>query len=746
MVRNLRLLFIVFFTFPLILVAQDQNMELNDFSYLKSSGDIPEVFTSYFSQKYNEDKTVITSEDSRRTRKTKLRFLAQSNFIIDQILLSGRILFNDPVSEYINKVADNLLKDDPDLRSKLSFYVAKSPSVNAFSTDKGIIIVNLGLIAQLENEAQLAYVLSHEIAHFEKKHNMNLFLEKDRIFMGKGDYNGLTMSEKYLATNYRSREIETEADEIALNNFYVHGPYSLTAVDGVFDVLQYSYLPFDDILFEKSFFETSFMKLPDRYFLSETAPVKGGEDYKEDMSTHPSIKSRREKMNGFISELKNDSRKDFILPKDEFIRIRNLARFESIRQYVILADYPNAIYNSYILLKDFPENKFLERSIAYSLYGLAAYKMAGEFSEVVKGYKKIEGQSQQLYYLLGKLKNVELVSLALRNCWQYKTKYPGDQSFSNICDSLIKYIVFDLDKGIKDFSTKTMDEAKAEAQNNLSVTDTVKKTGKYAKIKSQKVAKETEDESFVRFMFVDQLKDNSFRERFEYFAELKNTVTSESEIALARKRQKNEEKLVFKFGHALGIDKIIVMNPFYYVFDERKKDNVKYFDSEGKLQSFNRKLETNMKILELEAEYLNPKDFKMDDVDRFNDMMLINDWVTEKAGSSDKNLYPYETENARVLIEKYGTSSIAYTGILSIRQKKTYIAAAVFMMIVPYTWPICIYYLAKPEYNTFFFNLVFDIEKGDIRMADIRSVKLNDTRDVINSYIYDSFHQVKLKR
>jgi len=79
------------------------------------------------------------------------------------LLLSGDKLFNDPLTIYVNKVADELLKNEPELRKKIKIYVTKSSDVNAHAFDKGFIFINVGLLAQLENEAQLAFILSHEI-------------------------------------------------------------------------------------------------------------------------------------------------------------------------------------------------------------------------------------------------------------------------------------------------------------------------------------------------------------------------------------------------------------------------------------------------------------------------------------------------------------------------------------------------------------------------------------------------------
>jgi beta-barrel assembly-enhancing protease len=100
------------------------------------------------------------------------------------MLRSGYVLFNDPLSEYVSAVADNLLKEDANLRKKLNFYVLRSSDVNAFATDQGAVLVTTGLLSQIENEAQLAFVLAHEITHFQRKHTLNLFMEVDRIDRG----------------------------------------------------------------------------------------------------------------------------------------------------------------------------------------------------------------------------------------------------------------------------------------------------------------------------------------------------------------------------------------------------------------------------------------------------------------------------------------------------------------------------------------------------------------------------------
>ena len=51
------------------------------------------------------------------------------------------------------------------------FYVVEDSSINAAALPDGTVLVNTGLLGAVENESQLAFVLSHEIAHVLQAHH-----------------------------------------------------------------------------------------------------------------------------------------------------------------------------------------------------------------------------------------------------------------------------------------------------------------------------------------------------------------------------------------------------------------------------------------------------------------------------------------------------------------------------------------------------------------------------------------------
>ena len=79
------------------------------------------------------------------------------------------LLYNNPMLQrYLNDIGQRLVpKDSPNI---YSFKILLDPIPKAESFSTGTVLVSTGLISMLDNEAQLAYVLGHEIAHVEKNH------------------------------------------------------------------------------------------------------------------------------------------------------------------------------------------------------------------------------------------------------------------------------------------------------------------------------------------------------------------------------------------------------------------------------------------------------------------------------------------------------------------------------------------------------------------------------------------------
>lgn len=86
-------------------------------------------------------------------------------------------IYEDPViTAYVNEVAQNLVPDN--IKGKgLTFQVRiiRNPLLNAFAYPNGVIYVHTGLLSKMENEAQFAALLGHEMTHVTHRHAIENF-------------------------------------------------------------------------------------------------------------------------------------------------------------------------------------------------------------------------------------------------------------------------------------------------------------------------------------------------------------------------------------------------------------------------------------------------------------------------------------------------------------------------------------------------------------------------------------------
>ena len=119
-----------------------------NYNFIKSQNPIPSEILKDVHEHLEQNKEVLNEEtlENKVKKKIEKRYLNYS-YAVNLMFNSGVILFNDPVSIYLNKVADNLLRNDHETRSKIRIYTVRSGEVNAFTTNNGSIFLNLGLYA-----------------------------------------------------------------------------------------------------------------------------------------------------------------------------------------------------------------------------------------------------------------------------------------------------------------------------------------------------------------------------------------------------------------------------------------------------------------------------------------------------------------------------------------------------------------------------------------------------------------------
>ena len=77
---------------------------------------------------------------------------------------------DESLAEYVNLVGLTVAQFAPKQDVPYRFAVLNSGILNAFAAPGGYIFITQGLLSQLKDEAQLACVLGHEIAHVSQRH------------------------------------------------------------------------------------------------------------------------------------------------------------------------------------------------------------------------------------------------------------------------------------------------------------------------------------------------------------------------------------------------------------------------------------------------------------------------------------------------------------------------------------------------------------------------------------------------
>ncbi len=153
-----------------------------------------------------------------------------------RVVLEHFELIKDPfIVNYVNKIGNKIILALPPQPFNYRFYIIKEDTYNAFASPAGNIFINSGLFEAMENEEELAGILSHEIAHVVCRHISQRIERQSKIglitlagmvagiFLGIGGAGtassaltlGSVAAGQSVSLAY-SREDEIQADQIGL--------------------------------------------------------------------------------------------------------------------------------------------------------------------------------------------------------------------------------------------------------------------------------------------------------------------------------------------------------------------------------------------------------------------------------------------------------------------------------------------------------------------------------------------------
>jgi predicted Zn-dependent protease len=157
-------------------------------------------------------------------------------------------IVDDPIiAEYVNRIGQNLVRNS-DAKVPFTIKVIDSEEINAFALPGGFFFVNTGILLNADNEAEMAGVMAHEIAHVAARHGTRQATRGDIVNYGSipliflGGWTGYAIRQGMglaipMGFLSFSRGFESEADMLGLEYMYKAG-YDPTCFVDFFEKVQ----------------------------------------------------------------------------------------------------------------------------------------------------------------------------------------------------------------------------------------------------------------------------------------------------------------------------------------------------------------------------------------------------------------------------------------------------------------------------------------------------------------------------
>jgi predicted Zn-dependent protease len=161
---------------------------------------------------------------------------------LDAINDSGMLYQDVEIENYLNRIAAKLHANSISSDFSFQIKVIKDPSLNAFAFPNGAIYIHTGILARMDNEAQLAALLAHEIVHCTHRHSLRTLRSiKDRTQANNARVRELAqllgITGSITSTSGYTRELETEADSVGLD-LAVKANYDPREILNLFELLR----------------------------------------------------------------------------------------------------------------------------------------------------------------------------------------------------------------------------------------------------------------------------------------------------------------------------------------------------------------------------------------------------------------------------------------------------------------------------------------------------------------------------
>lgn len=370
--------------------------------------------TTLFAQKYTITDTVQTKEKSEQYKsfvesnnkelvndlqtlnlKDKKRInqiVKGRTSMVEDMIKRNRIMDFPMAKNYFENIFQEIILKNNLSLPKQKVWISRSATPNAVSFSNNWYTVNFALLNHLENEEQLKYILSHEIAHQLLQHIKKELVFKD-TYMASDDFIARKRkANKSKETEYQkkielykefeylnkklSRQHELEADSLALKLFanVSKNPrqafHALTKLDTL-SYQEFSVLSPEDL---KGYFSSDNLPFNDEWnpkqqsqYFYKTSKTNALGINRDSISTHPAYDVRIKNIQKITSNFSDTA----VQNSETFNTLKHAAIYENAVSYIINKYYGEGLYYTFQMLKTAPEDPLLKNYAQVFIHRIA---------------------------------------------------------------------------------------------------------------------------------------------------------------------------------------------------------------------------------------------------------------------------------------------------------------------------------------------------------------------------------------
>jgi Zn-dependent protease with chaperone function len=396
--------------------------------------------------KWRRDRAVATLADRDRRVVSQAKEIYKDVFNIEvKLFNSDKFLSGGELTDYLNAIV-NRLQRSSSLTDTVLVFACGEGVANAFSSADGIIACNTELISRIENSEQLAFVLSHELAHYYLHHTRNAVMAYARLNYDKNvreDIKNIkrtgywqysktkTLVENLsLSLNKHNRDHEFQSDSLGLV-IYQNAGYNpaeairtmeildsaeVTKKTGVIDFPKFFH--FRDYPFKKEWLR----------FERGTMYHAGLKNDSDTAKTHPDCKRRiialRKQLNN--TTLRRSTPKE---SEDSFYFSR-LSAFQQVESQFHQKKYGKSLFEALWLIERYPDNIYLHSMVGRNMYAIVKAMQSHTFGKVIdQPDDRFPENYSRFIAFIQNLRINEMTTIAQQYLAAREEKYFDDENF-----------------------------------------------------------------------------------------------------------------------------------------------------------------------------------------------------------------------------------------------------------------------------------------------------------------------------